>query len=60
MVSGKQGDIGDALSAYAGSHLDSFVQKYFDSGIESNVKVSRLGSRLRIEISAYPGRGIVI
>ena len=59
-VSGKQGDIGAALSADAGSHLDSFVQKYFDSGIDSNVKVSRVGSRLRLEISAYPGRGIVI
>ena len=59
-VSEKQGDIGDALSAYAGSHLDSFVQKYFDCGIDSNVKVSRVGSGLRLEISAYPGRGIVI
>ena len=59
-VSGEQGDIGDALSAYAGSHLDFFVQKYFDSGIDSNVKVSRRGSGLRIEISAYPGCGIVI
>tara|TARA_E500000331_G_scaffold286926_1_gene281880 strand:+ start:270 stop:431 length:162 start_codon:yes stop_codon:yes gene_type:complete len=29
----KQGDIGDALSACAGRHLDSVVQKYLEAGL---------------------------
>jgi ribosomal subunit interface protein len=59
-VSGKQVEIGDAFPAYAESHLDAVVEKYFDSGIDSNVTVSRAGSGLRIDISVHPGRGIVV
>jgi ribosomal subunit interface protein len=59
-VSGKQVDIGEAFPAYAESHLDDVVDKYFDSGIDSNVTVSRAGAGLRVDISVHPGRGIVV
>ncbi len=59
-VSGKQVDIGDAFPAYAEDHLEDVVEKYFDSGIDSNVTVSRAGSGLRIDISVHPGRGIIV
>lgn len=59
-VSGKQVDIGDAFPAYAEGHLEDVVGKYFDSGIDSNVTVSRAGSGLRIDISVHPGRGIIV
>ncbi len=59
-VSGKQVDIGEAFPAYAEGLLDDVVDKYFDSGIDSNVTVSKAGSGLRIDISVHPGRGIVV
>lgn len=59
-VSGKQVEIGEAFPAYAEGLLDDVVDKYFDSGIDSNVTVSRAGSGLRIDISVHPGRGIVV
>ena len=59
-VSGKQVEIGDAFPAYAESHLDAVVEKYFDRSIDSNVTVSRAGSGLRIDISVHPGRGILV
>jgi ribosome-associated translation inhibitor RaiA len=42
-VSGKQVEIGEAFPAYAEELLDGVVDKYFDSGIDSNVTVSRAG-----------------
>lgn len=59
-VSGKQVEIGEAFPAYAEGLLDDVVDKYFDSGIDSNVTVSRAGSGLRVDISVHPGRGIVV
>ena len=59
-VSGKQVDIGEAFTAYAEGFLDDIVDKYFDSGIDSNVTVSRAGSGLRVDIFVHPGRGIVV
>ena len=61
-VSGKQVEIGEAFPTYAESHLDEVVDKYFDSGIDSNVTVSRAGtgSGLRVDITVHPGRGIVV
>ena len=59
-VSGKQVDIGEAFPAYAEELLDDVVDKYFDSGIDSNVTVSKAGNGLRIDISVHPGRGIVV
>lgn len=59
-VSGKQVDVGEAFPAYAEGLLDDVVDKYFDSGIDSNVTVSRASSGLRVDISVHPGRGIVV
>lgn len=59
-VSGKQVEIGEAFPTYAESHLGEVVEKYFDSGIDSNVTVSRAGAGLRIDITVHPGRGIIV
>lgn len=59
-VSGKQVDIGEAFSTHAENHLDEVVNKYFDSGIDSTVTVSRAGSGLRVDITVHPGRGIIV
>lgn len=59
-VSGKQVDIGDAFPEYAEDRLEEVVEKYFDSGIDSSVTVSRAGSGLRIDITVHPGRGIIV
>ena len=59
-VSGKQVEIGEAFPTYAENHLDEVVDKYFDSGIDSNVTVSRAGGGLRVDITVHPGRGIIV
>jgi len=59
-VSGKQVDIGGAFPEYAEDRLEEVVDKYFDSGLDSSVTVSRAGSGLRIDITVHPGRGIIV
>jgi ribosomal subunit interface protein len=59
-VSGKQVEIGDASPEYAEDRLEEVVDKFFDSSLDSSVTLSRAVSGLRIDITAHPGRGIIV
>lgn len=59
-VTGKQIDVGDALSSHAEARLSETVEKYFDQPIEAAVVFSREGKsgNIRTDISVHVGRNI--
>ena len=59
-VTGKQIDIGDALSSHVGTRLSEIVEKYFEQPVDAAVVFSREGKSgaLRTDISVHVGRNI--
>jgi len=60
-ITGKNMDVGEALSSHVENHLAPTVTKYFSQAIDANVNFSRSGHGLRADITVHPGpRGLVI
>jgi ribosomal subunit interface protein len=59
-VTGKQIDIGDALSSHVGTRVSEIVEKYFEQPVDAAVVFSREGKSgaLRTDISVHVGRNI--
>ncbi|MCW5745733.1 MAG: ribosome-associated translation inhibitor RaiA [Alphaproteobacteria bacterium] len=58
-ISGKQIDIGEALSGHVQRSLDAAVSKYFDGALEGTVTFSRHAHEFRVDISVHVGRNIM-
>ena len=59
-ISGKQMDVGQALSEHVRTSLGGSVGRYFDRAIEAQVAFSRQGARVRADVSVHAGRGLVV
>lgn len=60
VVTGKQIDVGDALSGHVDAQLSETVEKYFDHPVDAAVVFSREGKSgdIRTDISVHVGRNI--
>ena len=60
-VTGRNIDVGDALTSHVHDHLDGAVSKYFGQALDAQVSFSHEGPMLRADISVHPGpRGLVV
>jgi len=59
-VTGKQIDVGEALSTRVEQALSKAVGKYFDRAIEAHVTFSRERQNFRADISVHVGRGMLV
>jgi len=59
-VTGKQIDVGNALSQHIEQSVGNLVGKYFGSGIESHAVLSREAHLIRCDLSVHIGRGILV
>lgn len=60
-VTGRNIDVGDALTSHVHDHLDGAVSKYFEHALNAQVSFSHEGAKLRADISVHPGpRGLVV
>ena len=59
-VTGKQIDVGDALSQHIEHSVNSLVGKYFGSGIEAHAVLSREAHLYCCDLSVHIGRGIMM
>jgi len=59
-VKGKHLDIGDALRGHIEEQIETSVSKYFERAIDATVIISKEASAFRADISAHPGRGILV
>ncbi|HEY6577741.1 MAG TPA: ribosome-associated translation inhibitor RaiA [Rhizomicrobium sp.] len=59
-VSGKQIDIGAALSDHARQRIETALSKHFDGGAEVNVVFSHEGSGYRADCTAHLDSGVVL
>ncbi|MDX2101211.1 MAG: ribosome-associated translation inhibitor RaiA [Alphaproteobacteria bacterium] len=57
-VSGRQMDVGEALTTHITSELTAAVAKYFANALEASVTVSRQGHLCVCDINVHVGRGI--
>lgn len=60
LVTGKHLDVGDALRGHVETNLDSTVAKYFNNAVDASVTISRDPDGFRADISAHPGRGLLV
>jgi ribosomal subunit interface protein len=60
LVTGKHLDVGDALRAHVETNLDATVTKYFIRAVDASVTISREPNGFRADISAHPGRGLLV
>ena len=60
LVTGKHLDVGHALRGHIESNLDATVAKYFNNAVDANVTISREPDGFRADISAHPGRGLLV
>jgi ribosomal subunit interface protein len=59
-VSGRQFDVGEALTDHVKDRLAEGVQKYFEKAVESTVTFSREGHLVRTDCSVHAGHSIVM
>ena len=59
-VTGKQMDVGDALSQHIEQSVSNLVGKYFGSGIEAHAVLSREAHLYCCDLSVHIGRGIMM
>ena len=59
-VTGKQMDVGDALSQHIEQSVGNLVGKYFGSGIEAHAVISREAHLYCCDLSVHIGRGIMM
>ena len=59
-VTGKQVDVGDALSQHIEQSVGNLVGKYFGSGIEAHAVLSREAHLYCCDLSVHIGRGIMM
>ena len=60
-VTGRNIDVGDALTLHARDHLEDAVEKYFEQARDAQVSFTHEGSTMRADISVHPGpRGLVV
>lgn len=59
-VSGKQIDVGDALSTHAEEKLRETVGKYFDRTVEAIVTFSRVSFEYAVDISVHLATGLTV
>ncbi len=59
-VTGKQVDVGEALSRHIEDSLNGLVEKYFGQGLVAHAVVSREAHRYCIDLSVHVGRGILV
>jgi ribosomal subunit interface protein len=59
-VTGKQMDVGDALSQHIEQSVGNLVGKYFGSGIEAHAVLSREAHLYCCDLSVHIGRGIML
>jgi ribosomal subunit interface protein len=59
-VTGKQVDVGEALSRHIEQSVTAIVGKYFGMGIEAHAVLSREAYRYCVDLSVHVGRGILI
>ena len=59
-VTGKQMDVGDALSQHIEQEVSNLVGKYFGSGVEARAVVSREAHLYCCDLSVHIGRGIMM
>lgn len=60
-INGKQVDIGSALREHVSGHLNTVVEKYFETAIDATVTVSREGhGGFHVDIAVHPVRGMLI
>jgi ribosomal subunit interface protein len=59
-VTGKQMDVGDALSQHIERSVGNLVGKYFGSGIEAHAVLSREAHLYCCDLSVHIGRGIML
>ena len=60
LVTGKHLDVGDALRGHVETNLDATVSKYFNKAMDASVTISREPNGFHAEISAHPGRGLLV
>lgn len=53
-------DIGEALQTYMREHFETVVSRYFGKAVDGSVTVSKEGYLIHMDISAHPGRGLLI
>jgi len=59
-VTGKQIETGDALRRHVEAGLNSILEKYFKTAIESHVVFAKEAHLSKAEVSVHIGRGIVV
>ena len=59
-VSGKQIEIGAALSDFARERIEAAMSKHFDGGAEANVVISHEGFGYRADCTAHLDSGVVL
>jgi ribosomal subunit interface protein len=59
-VTGKQVDVGEALSRHIEDSLNGPVEKYFGHGIVAHAVVSREAHRYCVDVSVHIGRNILV
>src|SRR6202021_3534631 len=59
-VSGKEGELSDALRTRVSDHLDLISNKYFDHALEAHVTFSKARSFFTCDINMHAGRGITV
>lgn len=60
-VTGRQMEVGSALTGHVEENLEQAVIKYFDRAIDAAVAFGREGPKIRVDITVHPGpRGVVV
>ncbi|MFQ3622621.1 MAG: ribosome-associated translation inhibitor RaiA [Acetobacteraceae bacterium] len=59
-VSGKQVDVGEALTAYVSEQLNGITAKYFDHAMEAQVVFSKARSFFMCDITMHAGRNLML
>jgi len=59
-VSGKQIDVGEALTARASEQLETLAGKYWEHALEAQVTFSKVRAFVHCDISVHAGRGITM
>lgn len=60
-VTGRQMEVGSALTGHVEENLEQAVIKYFDRAIDAAVAFGREGPKIRVDITVHPGpRGMMV
>lgn len=60
-VTGRQMEVGSALTGHVEEHIEQAVTKYFDRAIDAAVAFGKEGPKIRADITVHPGpRGLIV